>query len=143
MYFGQTVIGNFKKKCVKDKRHLKVIARLPSVISGKEPCDSCHIRFADDRYDKRPTGMGEKPSDCWVLPLTRDEHIDQHSQGERDFWKSKNIDATAMARVLYGVWDNPDVKNAFDAETLMKIIIWSLRNENSFLTGARSSIDEL
>lgn len=121
MYFGETVFGNFRRQRAKDKRHLKVIARLPSVISGQTPCDACHIRYVDKRFDKRPTGLGEKPDDRWVLPLTRNQHITQHRGNERDFWKSKNIDATAFAKGLYDVWDLVD--NAYDAEMVMKRVI--------------------
>lgn len=125
-YFGVTVIGNFRRPRIKDERHLRVIRRLPCVVSGQQPCECCHIRFADRRFNKRETGLGERPDDMWVLPMIRDCHIDQHSGNEQEFWKSKDIDATALAKVLYGVWQNPGVRCASDAEAVMRFIVGGL-----------------
>lgn len=96
-------LGRGKKRPRREERdHLTFIRDLPSCISGKRPCDPCHIRFGDLRYGKRETGVSEKPSDQWVLPLTRAEHDDQHSGNERAFWARHGIDPLALALKLYG-----------------------------------------
>lgn len=37
-------------------------------------------------HRKRPTGMAEKPSDCWAMPLNRSCHMRQHDYGDEVFW---------------------------------------------------------
>ncbi len=85
-------------------KYLYAVSAMPSVISGMSPCQVCHIRYADARLDKRMTGMGEKPSDCWVLPMTPAEHTTQHQMNERKFWQDLGIDATQAAYDLYRAW---------------------------------------
>lgn len=104
---------------------LLAVAGLPSVISGRGPCQACHIRYADDRFNKRATGMAEKPSDQWALPMTSDEHASQHAMSERLFWEEHNIDATALANALYGVWVY--FQDPLDAEVMMRQIIYRLK----------------
>ncbi len=123
MYFGKPTTGNFRRPRIKDLRHLKVIRQLPSVISGQYPCEACHIRYSDKRFTKRETGMAERPDDRWTLPMTRDEHISQHMMNELEFWESKNIDATALAWVLYGIWAKNDIKSPAFAADIMKRIL--------------------
>ena len=89
---------------VKDSLHLEAVAGLPSVISGRTPCQACHIRYTDPRYDKRKTGMGEKPDDCWTLPMTEDEHRLQHSGNEEMFWYVQGINPFAVAIELHEAW---------------------------------------
>ena len=35
---------------------------------------------------KRETGKGEKPSDCWTVPLCNSCHREQHGGSEMAFW---------------------------------------------------------
>jgi len=50
------------------------------------PCDAAHLRSGSLVYDKRPTGIGEKPDSRWALPLTHDCHMKQHSYGSEIEW---------------------------------------------------------
>lgn len=45
--------------------------------------------------------MGEKPSDCWVIPLCHDHHKQQHDIGETSFEKMYSIDMKAIAKALW------------------------------------------
>lgn len=96
-----------------DERHLKWIRTLPSVISGGEPCEACHIRYGSGIHNKKRTGKGQKPSDCWTVPMTPDEHREQHAFGdERGWWDTKNIDPLYIANRLYEV--SGDTKRAIE-----------------------------
>jgi hypothetical protein len=92
----------------RDRKYLAAIAKMPSVISGQEPVHVAHVRYGDAEHDKPPTGLGEKPSDCWVLPLTPEEHTDgvraQHKSGEREWWASHGIDPVGLCLDLYRIW---------------------------------------
>src|SRR5690348_766156 len=72
--------GPKQKKAPRQKieEHLKFIRTLPCLITGARPVEAAHIRYADMRYGKRDTGMQEKPSDHWVVPLSPALHREQH-----------------------------------------------------------------
>src|SRR5580693_2121060 len=50
------------------------------------PSDAAHIRTGSPWYGKPYTGMGEKPSDCWAVPLNRSCHMRQHDHGDEIGW---------------------------------------------------------
>lgn len=82
--------------------YLAYVRTLPCLICGRPGSDPAHIRSAAPHYGKRQTGMGEKPSDCWVLPLCRFHHTEQHNRGnELAWWASYGIDPFPVAVALY------------------------------------------
>jgi hypothetical protein len=81
----------FKQPRERDEKHLAWIRTLPCCLCGASPVDPAHLRVASINDDKRETGMGEKPSDKWVLPLCRRHHDEQHSMHEREFWSSYGV----------------------------------------------------
>lgn len=89
----------------KDEKHLSFIRRLPCVLCGGHS-EAAHIRYGDPRHDKRPTGAGERPSDCYVLPLCPAHHRltneAQHESGERAWWAGHGIDPIPLALALHG-----------------------------------------
>lgn len=86
----------------KDDAHLAFVRKLPSVLSGAYGCDPAHIRSGSPLHNKKRTGGAQKPSDCWVVPLTRAEHDAQHDHGdELAWWRSHNIDPFELAVKLY------------------------------------------
>lgn len=87
----------------KDEKHLAFIRTLPSVVSGKLGCEACHIRAGSPAHNKKATGKAQKPSDCWVLPLTPDEHRDQHSGSEMAFWTGYGVNPFDLADKLYQI----------------------------------------
>ena len=61
---------------VEDAKYLARIRELPCCVCGRPgPSDAAHIRMSDaawgGHWGKRSTGMQEKPSDRWALPLCR------------------------------------------------------------------------
>lgn len=101
---------------IEDANHLKWIRTLPCLISGTWPdIHAAHIRYGDARYDKRATGLGEKPDDRWVVPLSAIIHMNQHTEGEKNWWWAMGIDPLKYALELYKISGNTAA-----AEKIMK-----------------------
>lgn len=90
-------------KRIEDEAHLAFIRKLPSVVSGQYGCEACHIRAGSPLHRKKRTGMQQKPDDAWTLPLTADEHRQQHSENEMAFWRSHEINPFELALRIYEV----------------------------------------
>lgn len=87
---------------VKDNGHLEFVRQLPCLVTGRTVgIEAAHIRFADDTYAKRGSGLQQKPHDCWAVPLTAEQHRLQHTKAERDFWDKVGIDPVLIAALLY------------------------------------------
>lgn len=83
--------------------HLAFIRLLPSAVSGRTPCEACHIRVGSAIHRKKHTGLSQKPDDWWTLPLTAEEHREQHAGNELEFWRRHGIDPFELAISLYAV----------------------------------------
>lgn len=101
-------LSDKKQKRIVDDAHLAFIRKLPSVISGREGCEACHIRYGDPVYRKKHTGMAQKPDDCWTLPMTPDEHRSQHGGNEQEWWVEHGIDPLHLSQAIYAVTGNRD-----------------------------------
>lgn len=87
---------------IRDERHLKWIRTLPCLIGGTtEAVEAAHIRYSDVVFGKRETGKGERPDDRWTVPLSRDQHADQHRHGEKSWWGLKGINPLSVAQALW------------------------------------------
>lgn len=87
---------------IEDAAWLAVVRKMPCLICQRPGSDPAHLRSAAPQYGKRQTGMAEKPDDCWVLPLCRAHHDEQHRTNELRWWISKGIpDPFAVAMALY------------------------------------------
>lgn len=85
-----------------DPAYLAYVRTLPCLICRRVPSDPAHLRTGARQYGKPHTGMGEKPSDRWVLPLCRTHHDDQHRHNELEWWARQGIpDPFAVAIALY------------------------------------------
>jgi hypothetical protein len=81
---------------VRDRQHVKSVAKQPCLVCGRRPADAHHLRFA-----QLPT-LGRKVSDEFTIPLCRGHHREVHRCGDEAAWWSKTgIDPTATARVLW------------------------------------------
>ena len=92
--------------------HLSRIRALPCLLTGFTIyVHAAHVRYGDPAYDKRPTGMGEKPHDKWTVPLVQDLHVmlpgAQHNHNEADWWRYFNTDPLRVASLLWKYTDNP------------------------------------
>ena len=81
---------------VRDRDHVKSVAKYPCLICGRRPADAHHLRFVQS-----PT-LGRKVSDEFTVPLCRGHHREVHRCGdEGNWWKKTGIDPSAAARALW------------------------------------------
>lgn len=89
-----------------DAGFLKWLRLKPCCVCGRAaPSEAAHLRMGNIDIGKRATGMAEKPSDFWAMPLCsychRTNTNSQHNLGEIAFWKAVWIDPFALAIKLY------------------------------------------
>ena len=82
---------------IRDEKHLDYIRSLPCCICGGIDTEAAHIRTASLGHQKPHTGMAEKPSDKWTLPLCNHHHRQQHAMNELKFWAKYGIDPFLLA----------------------------------------------
>jgi hypothetical protein len=81
---------------IRDREHVKSVAKQPCLVCGRRPADAHHLRFAQS------PALGRKVSDEFTVPLCRGHHREIHRSGdEAAWWKNTGIDPTAAARVLW------------------------------------------
>jgi ERF superfamily protein len=81
---------------VRDREHVRSVARHPCLICGRRPSDAHHLRFAQSR------ALGRKASDEFTVPLCRGHHREVHRCGdEAAWWREAGIDPTVAARALW------------------------------------------
>ena len=81
---------------VRDRDHVRYVAKQPCLVCGRSPCDGHHLRFAQSR------ALGRKVSDEFVVPLCRGHHREVHRHGDEGaWWRSVGIDPIAVARALW------------------------------------------
>jgi hypothetical protein len=82
--------------------HLAFIRSLPCLVTGARDVEAAHIRYGNMRWGKRTTGMGEKPDDQWVVPLSQKMHREQHDFGDEElWWREKGIDPVLVAMAMW------------------------------------------
>ena len=92
----KSVLALPEPKRLRDKQHLRFVARQPCLVCGREPCDPHHLRFA------QPRGLGQKVSDEFTVPLCRAHHRELHRVGkERDWWSTNGLEPLESARSLW------------------------------------------
>ncbi|MBU6299844.1 MAG: DUF968 domain-containing protein [Alphaproteobacteria bacterium] len=88
------VIGHERR--LRDRAHLKSVAKLPCLICNRQPCHPHHLKFAQRR------GLGQKVSDEFVVPLCAVHHGELHrSLSEQAWWKTRNLDPLPVAAALW------------------------------------------
>jgi hypothetical protein len=93
---NKTVLALAVPRRVRDRAHVKAVAKQPCLVCGRRPADAHHLRFA-----QLPT-LGRKVSDEFTIPLCRGHHREVHRCGdEAAWWQKTGIDPTATARVLW------------------------------------------
>jgi ERF superfamily len=81
---------------VRDRDHVRSVAKRPCLICGRQPADAHHLRFAQSR------ALGRKVSDEFTVPLCRGHHREVHRCGdEAAWWRSAGVDPTVIARTLW------------------------------------------
>ena len=81
---------------LRDRDHVKSVAKQPCLVCGRRPADAHHLRFAQS------PALGRKVSDEFTVPLCRGHHREVHRCGdEAVWWNNIGIDPTAAARILW------------------------------------------
>jgi hypothetical protein len=81
---------------LRDKSHLRFVAKQPCPICARRPCDAHHMRFVQGR------GLGLKVSDEFTVPLCRGHHREVHSTGsEPQWWQNAGVDPLVIAHELW------------------------------------------
>ena len=81
---------------IRDREHVKSVAKQPCLVCGRHPVDAHHLRFAQS------PALGRKVSDEFTVPLCRGHHREVHHCGdESTWWKTIGIDPRDAARVLW------------------------------------------
>jgi ERF superfamily len=81
---------------VRDRDHIRHVAKQPCLFCGRQPADAHHLRFAQSR------ALGRKVSDEFTVPLCRGHHREVHRYGdEAAWWQKAMIDPLTAARSLW------------------------------------------
>jgi hypothetical protein len=89
-------LGYPEPRRIRDKDHLRFVAKQPCLICGRSPTDAHHLRFAQQR------ALGRKVSDEFTVPLCRSHHREVHRCGdEAAWWQKSSIDPVTSARALW------------------------------------------
>ena len=81
---------------LRDRVHLKWVAKQPCLICGRRPSDAHHLRYAQN------PALGRKVSDEFTVPLCRGHHREVHHCGdEADWWAKVAVDPIAAARTFW------------------------------------------
>jgi hypothetical protein len=92
----KTVLALPTPRRIRDREHVKSIAKQPCLVCGRRPADAHHLRFAQS------PALGRKVSDEFTVPLCRGHHREVHRGGdEAAWWDETGIDPTAVARALW------------------------------------------
>jgi hypothetical protein len=81
---------------IRDRDHVRFIAKQPCLICGRQPSDAHHVRFAQS------PALGRKVSDEFTVPLCRGHHREVHRCGDEPVWWLKvRINPMVRARQLW------------------------------------------
>jgi len=92
----KTVLALPAQRRIRDRDHVKSVAKQPCLVCGRRPADAHHLRFAQS------PALGRKVSDEFTVPLCRGHHREVHRCGdEAAWWNKAHIDPTETARALW------------------------------------------
>ena len=92
----KSVLALSAPRRIRDRNHVKSVAKQPCLVCGRRPTDAHHLRFAQS------PALGRKVSDEFTVPLCRGHHREVHRCGdEAGWWDKAGIDPTDAARVLW------------------------------------------
>jgi hypothetical protein len=81
---------------LRDREHVRFVAKQPCLICGRIPSDPHHLRFVQRQ------ALGRKVSDEFTVPLCRGHHRELHRRGDEvAWWQTAGIDPRASARALW------------------------------------------
>ena len=81
---------------VRDREHVRQVAKHPCLVCGRQPSDPHHLRFTQRR------ALSRKVSDEFTVPLCRGHHREVHRCGdEAAWWRKVGVDPTVVARAMW------------------------------------------
>ena len=81
---------------IRDREHVRFVARQSCLVCGRAPSDAHHLRFAQSR------ALARKVSDEFTVPLCRGHHREVHRCGdEAAWWQKVGINPARAARNLW------------------------------------------
>src|SRR5258708_17512602 len=83
-HINKSMLALPEAKRLKDKQHLRFVAKQPCLVCGREPCDPHHLRFAQSR------GLSLKVSDEFTVPLCPAHHLELHRAGKEVGWWARS-----------------------------------------------------
>jgi hypothetical protein len=93
---NKTVLTLPLPRRIRDREHVKSVAKQPCLVCGRRPADAHHLRFA------QPPALGRKVSDEFTVPLCRGHHREVHRcTDEASWWNKTGVDPSAVARALW------------------------------------------
>jgi hypothetical protein len=93
---NKTVLALPEPRRIRDKDHLRFVAKQPCLVCGRIPSDAHHLRCS------QLSALGRKVSDEFTVPLCRGHHREVHRCGdEAAWWNKSGIDAQRTARMLW------------------------------------------
>ena len=92
----KSVLALPEPRRVRDRDHVRYVAKQACLVCGRHPSDAHHLGFAQSR------ALGRKVSDEFTVPLCRGHHREVHRcSDEVAWWKKTGIDPTVTARTLW------------------------------------------
>ena len=92
----KSVLAVPEPRRIRDRDHVRSVAKQPCLVCGRQPSDAHHLRFAQAR------ALGRKASDEFTVPLCRGHHREVHrSSDESEWWRNIAIDPMVVARALW------------------------------------------
>ncbi len=110
----KSVLALSEPRRVRDRDHVKSVAKRACLICGRRPSDAHHLRFAQH------PALGRKVSDEFTVPLCRGHHREVHRCGnEADWWRNAGVDPIITARALWlkthplpATWEKTGIEEA-------------------------------
>jgi hypothetical protein len=93
---NKTTLSIPEPRRIRDREHVRHVAKQPCLVCGRMPCDAHHLRFA------QPRALARKVSDEFTVPLCRGHHREVHrSSEEAAWWLKVRINPMVKARALW------------------------------------------
>jgi hypothetical protein len=81
---------------VRDRDHVKSVAKQPCLICGRRPSDAHHLRFAQSK------ALGHKVSDEFTVPLCRGHHARSIVAATKPLGGARPASIRSLRHVRYG-----------------------------------------
>ena len=92
----KSVLAFPEPRRIRDRDHVRFVAKQPCLICGRQPSDAHHVRFAQS------PALGRRVSDEFTVPLCRGHHREVHRCGDEPVWWLKvRINPMVKARALW------------------------------------------